>query len=247
MTGRIGKGSGEMRALNDRPSEHRPSSGETGFGEIVPIARRTLHAEVVNLLRDMIIEGRLAPGARINEVQVGALLGVSRTPLREAIKTLASEGLVDVVPAKGAVVRRFSEQDLFQILEVLKSIEQLGGRLACERAGADKIAAIADMHRRMLGYYAAGNRLEYFKLNQAIHSAIVEASGNAVLAETHTMLQSRIKRARFIGHGEPQKWAGAVAEHEEMVDALGRRDADRLAEVIGRHLDASLTRVRDVI
>ena len=233
--------------MSDRPLERPASPDEARFGEIVPIARRTLHGEVVNHLRDMIIEGRLAPGARINEVQVGALLGVSRTPLREAIKTLASEGLVEVVPAKGAVVRKFSENDLFQILEVLKSIEQLGGRLACERASADKIAAIADMHRRMLVFYEAGNRLEYFKLNQAIHSAIVEASGNAVLAETHTMLQSRIKRARFVGHGEPQKWAGAVAEHEEMVEALGKRDADRLAAVIGRHLDASLARVRDVI
>lgn len=217
------------------------------FGEIPRITRRTLHEEVVNHVRDMIIEGRLAPGARINEVQVGAMLGVSRTPLREAIKTLASEGLVEVVPAKGAVVRRFSEQDLSQILEVLKSIEQLGGRLACERADEATIAGIAELHRRMIALYQAGNRLEYFKLNQAIHSAIVRASGNEVLAETHTMLQSRIKRARFLGHGEPQKWAGAVAEHEEMVEALMRRDGDGLAEVIGRHLDASLVRVRDAI
>ncbi|WP_246088635.1 GntR family transcriptional regulator [Phreatobacter stygius] len=233
--------------MSETPEGSTPPPEPEIFGEITRITRRTLHGEVVSHVRDMIIEGRLAPGARINEVQVGALLGVSRTPLREAIKTLASEGLVEVVPAKGAIVRRFSEQDLFQILEVLKSIEQLGGRLACARADQATIEAIADLHRRMLGFYQSRDRLEYFKLNQAIHSAIVQASGNAVLAETHTMLQSRIKRARFIGHGEPQKWAGAVAEHEEMVAALTARDADRLAEVIGRHLDASLTRVRDAI
>jgi DNA-binding GntR family transcriptional regulator len=106
------------------------------------ITRRTLHEEVLERLRDMIIEGRLAPGQRINEGQVGAQLGVSRTPLREAIKTLASEGLVEILPAKGAIVRKFTAKDLTQILQVLKTLEQLGGRMACELASDATIEAI---------------------------------------------------------------------------------------------------------
>jgi DNA-binding GntR family transcriptional regulator len=211
------------------------------------IMRRTLHDEVLERLRDMIIEGRVEPGSRINEGLVGAQLGVSRTPLREAIKTLASEGLVEIQPAKGAVVRKFSAHDLYQILEVLKTLEQLGGRMACEQASDAAIAAIDELHRRMMALYATRERLEYFKLNQAIHSAIVAASSNTVLMEMHETLQARIKRLRFIGNEGPTKWAGAVAEHEEMMAALLKRDAAALSEVIGRHMDATLVRVREVL
>jgi len=211
------------------------------------ITRRTLHEEVLERLRDMIIEGRLAPGQRINEGVVGAQLGVSRTPLREAIKTLASEGLVEIQPAKGAVVRKFTAKDLYQVLEVLKALEQLGGRMACEQASDATIEAINSLHKRMLALYETRERLEYFKLNQAIHSAIVAASENAVLMEMHETLQARIKRLRFIGNEGPVKWAGAVAEHEEMMAALLKRDSAALSDVIGRHMDATLLRVREVL
>ncbi len=211
------------------------------------IQRRTLHEEVLERLRDMIIEGRLEPGQRINEGAVGAQLGVSRTPLREAIKTLASEGLVEMQPAKGAVVRRFSVRDLREILEVIESLEQLGGRMACAQATDEQIEALLALHARMMELYAQRNRLEYFKLNQAIHSAIVAASGNRVLMEMHETLQARIKRLRFVGNEGPAKWAGAVAEHEEMMAALKRRDGDALADAIGRHMDQTLNRVSEVL
>ncbi|MBL8588205.1 MAG: GntR family transcriptional regulator [Methylobacteriaceae bacterium] len=214
---------------------------------VARITRMTLHEAVLNQLRDMIIEGKLPPGMRINEGQVGASLGVSRTPLREAIKTLASEGLVEILPAKGAVVRRFSEGDIAEILAVLKVLEQAAARLACGRAPEAEIAAIADLHARMMQLYESGDRLAYFKLNQAIHSAIVRASGNATLAQTHEQLQARIRRIRFVGNEKPERWAGAVAEHEEMIAALVARDGDRLVEVLGRHLDQTMERVRDAV
>ena len=211
------------------------------------IQRRTLHEEVLERLRDMIIEGRLEPGQRINEGAGGAQLGVSRTPLREAIKSLASEGLVEMQPAKGAVVRRFSLRDLREILEVIKSLEQLGGRIACAQATDAQISEVVALHEKMMALYAEQNRLEYFKLNQAIHSAIVAASGNAVLMEMHETLQARIKRLRFIGNEGPSKWAGAVAEHEGMIIALKRRDGEALAVEIGKHMDHTLDRVKEVL
>ena len=130
---------------------------------------------------------------------------------------------------------------------MLKTLEQLAGRMACEQASDAAIAAIDTLHKRMMALYETRNRLEYFKINQAIHSAIAAASGNAVLTEMHGTLQSRIKRLRFIGNEGPQKWAGAVAEHEEMMAALLRRDGAALAEVIGRHMDATLIRVSEVL
>lgn len=212
-----------------------------------PIARRTLHEQVTSRIRDMIIEGHLAPGMRIHEGQLGLRLGISRTPLREALKALASEGLIELVPSRGAVVRRFTPADVRDILTVLGTLEALGGRLACRDATAAEIAAIAALHREMMALYAARDRLAYFKLNQAIHSAIVQASGNATLSGLHEMLQSRLKRIRFIGNEAPAKWQGAVAEHEEMLAALTARDAEALAEVLNRHMERTWERVKDAL
>jgi DNA-binding GntR family transcriptional regulator len=211
---------------------------------IVPIARRTLHDEVLTRLRDMIIEGKFSPGQRINEGLVCRQLGVSRTPLREAIKTLMSEGLVDILPARGAIVAAFSERDLRDTLEMLKALEQFAGRAACERAPDEVLKAIEAIHLEMMSLYKERTRLEYFKLNQAIHTAIASASGNGALMRLHASLQARIKRFRFVGNTDPEKWAAAVAEHEQIIAALMARNAEALSEVLGRHLDNAFQRVR---
>jgi len=208
-----------------------------------PIARMSLHDAIVNRLRDMIIEGELPPGSRIHETQMGQRLGVSRTPLREALKFLASEGLIELVPARGAIVRQFSAKDLKDMLLVLKTLEVLAGGIACERATDEQIAHVRSMHDEMLGHYRERRRMEYYKLNQSIHSAIVALSDNEPLAYTHGMLQGRLKRMRFVGHQGEENWAKAVAEHEEMIAALEARDAPRLCEIIERHLSAAWERV----
>jgi DNA-binding GntR family transcriptional regulator len=212
-----------------------------------PIQRRTLHTEVATRLRDMIIEGGLRAGQRVNETEIGLVLGVSRTPLREAIRTLAGEGLIELVPGKGAVVRRFGLEDVRHMLEAIKTLEQFAGLHACERASAAEIAAILELHRTMMSRYRSRKRLAYYKLNQAIHSAIVRAAHNPVFAELHDNLQARMKRIRYVGNESPEKWAAAVAEHEEMAAALAKRDGAALCEVLGRHLDRTLDRVRDVL
>lgn len=215
--------------------------------DVAPIRRRTLHEEISTRLRDLIIEGHLEAGSRINEVEVCVRLGVSRTPLREAIRTLASEGLVELVPAKGAIVRRFSVTDVRHMLEAIKALEQFAGRLACQRASADDIARIVDIHTAMMSRYKSRNRLAYYKLNQAIHSEIVRIADNTAIAEMHAILQARLKHIRYIGNRDTDKWAGAVAEHEEMIRALQTRNADALSDVLGRHMDKTLERVRDVL
>lgn len=209
----------------------------------LPIQRRTLHGEVVGLMRDMIVAGDLAAGERINEVELCARLGVSRTPLREAIRTLASEGLVELVPSRGATVRRFSLEDVTGMLEAIDILERNAGRLACQRATDQEIDEVARMHAEMMERYRERSRMAYYKLNQGIHAAIVRLSHNDTLSELHERLQARLKRIRFIGNGDPDNWAGAVAEHEDMMAALARRDADALAEAIGRHMRETRERV----
>ncbi len=210
-----------------------------------PISRQSLHDIVASRLRDMIIEGVLAPGERFNESRLVEDLGISRTPLREAIKTLAGEGLIEVRPSRGTFVRSFSAEEFKGMLEVLGELEAFAGVLACERASDAQIEEIKALHARMMQLYEDRERLAYYKENQRIHSLIAAASGNATLTELQAMLQSRMKRLRFTGNSEPGKWRAAVAEHQEMVDALSRRDGPALAEVMRRHLVKTWDRVRD--
>ncbi|MBD9597547.1 GntR family transcriptional regulator [Ensifer sp. ENS09] len=226
----------EITSLEKRP--------EGGPG---PIRRTALHDTLVTHLRDMIIEGDLSPGTRLHEGQLGEQLGVSRTPLREAIKYLASEGLVELVPSRGAVVKRFSAKDVQDMLTVLQTLEELAGKLACEAASDAGIAEVRALHDEMVARYKAGDRLQYYKLNQQIHSAIAQLAANAALADMHAILQTRLKRIRFIGHEGPEKWAAAVAEHEEMIVALEARDKAKLSEVLGRHLMNAWERVRAAV
>ncbi|MGO7213293.1 GntR family transcriptional regulator [Rhizobium ruizarguesonis] len=212
-----------------------------------PIQRTALHDTLVGRLRDMIIEGNLAPGSKLHESQLGEQLGVSRTPLREAIKYLASEGLVELVPSRGAIVKRFSSKDVHDMIVVLKSLEELGGQLACTTATDQEIAKVRHLHDEMLRCYESGDRLRYYKLNQEIHTQICQIAHNTALSDMQTLLQSRLKRIRFIGHEGSEKWAAAVAEHEEMITALEARDGKVLADVLGRHLLNAWERVKESV
>ena len=211
------------------------------------IEKATLHDQVAVRIRDMIVEGVLAPGSRIDEAALIDRLGVSRTPFREALRTLAAEGLVEIRPTRGSIVRKLSPEDVCSMLEVLAQLERLAAELACARASDAEVEGILDMHRRMLGCYERRDRMPYFKLNQDIHKGIVEAAGNPVLREMHGKLHAHLKRIRFIGNETPDYWAAAVAEHEEMAEALRRRDGAALSEIAGRHIMNTWQRVLNAV
>lgn len=212
----------------------------------LPIARTSLHEEVTGRLRDMIVEGRLKPAERIAELEVAKTLGVSRTPVREALKVLASEGLVELLPLRGAVVKAFTPKDAQDMLEMIALLEEHAGRAACA-APDDEIAAIVAMHERMRVHFERRERPEYFALNQQIHNAIVEAAHNATLSMLHGVVRSRMWRIRYIGNHKPENWGAAMTEHEEMIAALAARDADRLARAMRAHLANTWPRVSAMV
>ena len=213
----------------------------------IAITNRSLHDQVVSRVRDLIIEGVLEPGSRIDEARLIDELGVSRTPFREALRTLAAEGLVIVRPSKGSIVRKWTPEDVFAMLEVLGHLEQLAGELACARASDAEIADLVDLHNRMLGHYRARDRMPYYKLNQEFHSRLTELSKNETLQEMQRNLQARLKRIRYIGNQRPEYWAGAVEDHEAMVAALKDRDGARLGQAMAGHIRNTWDRVKDSI
>ena len=110
-----------------------------------------------------------------------------------------------------------------------------------------EIQEVRRLHDRMMEMYANRDRLPYFKLNQNIHSAILRISKNDALAYVHGILQARLRRIRYIGNEGPEKWAGAVADHEEIISALEARDSERLSKVLNAHMEKTWERVKHAI
>ena len=221
------------------------------MGSIAPLglrrSRRPLHEETVDQLRDLIVRGELAPGSRLNERVLTARLGVSRTPLREAIKLLATEGLVDLLPNRGAVVAPIDPARIAETLAVMGALESLAGELVCAQASDESLADIRALHYEMLAMHARRDLDGYFRYNQAIHLKIVEASGNAVLAQTYRQLNANVRRVRYMANLSAERWDAAVQEHEAILAALNARDAVRLKRLLRDHLAAKLASVLEAI
>jgi len=211
--------------------------------EPTPILRRPLHEEATDRLRDLIVQGRLAPGTRLNERLLTGQLGVSRTPLREAFKVLATEGLVDLLPNRGAVVSPIDAARLAETLVVMGSLDALAGELACAHATEAQINEIRALHYEMLAYHARGDLAGYFKFNQAIHLKIVKYSGNAVLYNTYRQMNGVVRRARYMANLSKERWDAAVREHDEILAALGARDGKRIRALLSDHLSRKLASV----
>src|SRR6266436_8061763 len=185
----------------------------------------SLHDEILGTLRNHIVEGNIADGARISERQLCEMLKISRTPLREALKVLAAEGLVDLLPNRGARVRQLSERELGELFDVMGGLEGLAGRLACENITDHEIAEIERLHYEMYGFYLRRDMHGYFRLNQSIHQKIVEASRNAALLATYANFAGRIRRIRYSANfaRKRERWGEAMREHEMILEALRRR------------------------
>ena len=214
----------------------------TDFSMNVPIARTSLHGEVTSRLRDLIVEGRLKPGDRIAELEIAKSLGVSRTPVREALKVLAFEGLVELLQLRGAVVKAFTPKDAQDMLAMIALLEEYAGRAACT-ADVAEIEAIVALHERMRVHFERRERPEYFALNQQTHNAIVEAAHNSTLSLLHGALRMRMRRIRYVGNSSAENWSAAMAEHEEMIAALKLRDGERLARAMHLHIANTWPRV----
>ena len=200
------------------------------------IDRQGLSAVVTMRLRDMIVEGTLKPGMRLNERVLCEQLSISRTPLREAFKTLAVEGLIDLTPNRGAVVAQMSAAEIEQTFEVMGALEALSGEAACARATDDEIAEIRALHYEMLAAHSRRDLPAYYKLNHAIHNRINQAARNPVLTETYLQINARIQSLRFRSNFNQDKWDAAVRQHSEMLDALEKRDGATLRTILQEHL-----------
>ena len=228
----IASGEGEDVALAQlAPREDaRPTSVRPGAS--------SLHEETLTRLRDFLVEGNLPGGSKIPERELCEKLGISRTPLREALKVLASEGLVELLPNKGARVREVSLNDLAELFDVMGGLEALAGRLACEKITNEEIDEIERLHHEMYGHYLHRDLHDYFRCNQMIHVKILAAARNFALSAAYASFAGRIRRVRYAANlaQNRDRWGEAMREHEAILDALRRRAGKELSEVLFLHL-----------
>ncbi len=207
------------------------------------IVRAPLHVQVAERLRLLIDSGELAPGTRLNENELCQNMGVSRTPLREAIRSLATEGLVELQPNRGAIVSVVSQDDVTEILPIMASLEGLGGRLAAVQMHTDQIKQIRQIHNQMVTHYQKNEVTKYFETNRLIHELITEGSGNQTLVDTINSLSAKVRRARFSAQMTRESWERAVSEHEEMITALEARNPNRLEAILIQHVETKRTTI----
>lgn len=206
----------------------------------VPYQRRiqstSLAQEAYRVLQQMIVHGELAPGARIVEPALCEQLDISRTPLREAIRMLSSDGLVARRHNRNAVVTLIDSRELEHLFEAEAGIEGLAAGLAASRMTNTELKQLETLQERLEKLHAKGDRAAYFELNQRIHALLVSGAKNPVLEETHRRLLGRLERARYLALDSIDRWQESTDEHRAILEALKDRNGELAQRLLSDHV-----------
>lgn len=213
----------------------------------VKLKRTGLHERAAARMRAMIIRGELEPGSSMQETKLSDALGVSRTPLREAIKLLAAEGLVQLRPNRSPRIADIETDKLLELFEALAGIERFAAELAARRMTERELQRLRLLQARMENHHREGKLDEYFAINGEIHGLIVRAAKNAPLREAHQMLLSRAERARYLALAAERRWSNSVEEHSDILVALEARDGDLAGRLLSAHVQRTGTALLEVL
>ncbi|MEM7259397.1 MAG: GntR family transcriptional regulator [Pseudomonadota bacterium] len=211
------------------------------------LERRSLADRIADELRDLVLLEKLAPGAPIPERETADALGVSRTPLRESLRILASEGLVEIAPNKAPRVANPSIDELRDLLLVQGALEALAGELACDSATDQELDSIAALEANMVSISDNSDPLVFFQMDMQFHQSIVAAARNETLFDTHQTYNARLWRARFISSRQRVNRSGTLQQHNEIVKALLNRDGSACAAALRNHLQAGYENIKKAV
>jgi DNA-binding GntR family transcriptional regulator len=209
---------------------------EPAIGADQRVVRASLHERAAERLRTLIVRGDLAPGAALVEVELSEMLGISRTPIREAIKLLAQQGLVELRANRSPCVRPLRVAEIRELFEALAGIERIAAELAAKRITEAEIARLHALQDEIVREHGAGRRDSYSAANRGIHRAIVLAARNAPLAEAHAALLSRADQVRVFALGLEDRWEQSIREHRAILEALEARDPLRAGRLLQEHV-----------
>ncbi|WP_077609843.1 GntR family transcriptional regulator [Clostridium sp. Marseille-P2415] len=192
---------------------------------------------VFNTLRQAILKGELAPGERLMEIQLAERLGVSRTPIREAIRKLELEGLVLMIPRKGAEVAKISEKSLRDVLEVRRSLEELAIELACQRMTPEAVAELEIKQEEFRNAVLNGNAMEIAETDEAYHDVIFKGTCNDRLVQMINNLREQMYRYRLEYIKDEDKRQVLIIEHDNILKAVRLRRVEEAKEAMREHID----------
>ncbi len=197
---------------------------------------QNLHEATFQKLRSLLVEGVILPGSKLNERELAESLHVSRTPIREAIKRLAADGLVELIANRGAIAIQLSHESVVHTFDVIAQLEGYSGELAAKNISVATLSELEALQYEMMASYARRDLSSYYKLNLRIHHLINQAANNPVLTQLFSQVNARIEALRFRSNQNGVKWEKAVEEHQEMIDALKARDSERMRKVMIQHV-----------
>jgi len=210
--------------------ETGPPRAEMTLGD----SHRALNDQVRDALRDAILRGRFKPGDRLIEGRLAELFGVSRNPVREALRALASEGIVESAPRRGAVVARLSDEEAREVIELRAALEGIGARLAARRLDPEAAARLPEILAQGEAAAACGDLAELVRLNDGFHNALLEAGSNRYL--TDFMRSLRTKTHWFFARIAEERAVESWREHAAILRAVLERDEEMAALLASRHV-----------
>lgn len=206
-----------------------------------------LRDNVFNALRDAILMGELKPGERLMEIHLANKLGVSRTPIREAIRMLEQEGLAVTIPRKGAQVARMTEKDLLDVLEIRDALDQLAVADACERMTDEHFRELEESVKSFIEVTKTKDVRAIVTADEDFHNLIYEATNNPKLQQITRNLKEQMYRYRYEYVKQDKDYSDLISDHTKIIDGLRRKDVEYVKSVMHEHLQNQVNSVKKVI
>ena len=202
---------------------------------------------VFNTLREAILRGDLVPGERLMELQLASKLGVSRTPIREAIRMLEQEGLAITIPRKGAIVAGMTEKDMQDVLEIREALEELSVQVACDKITEEEIAELQKNMKNFEHSLKSGDLKKMAQADVEFHDVIYRATDNPKLISMLNNLREQMYRYRVEYLKNPQNHEQLLKEHEAIYKGIVEKDKDAVTEMIRKHIANQVAVVKHMI
>lgn len=216
---------------------------DASVSSIPSLSRQRLADQIADVLRKQMLLGDLMPGQNIPERETATALGVSRTPLREALLILEGEGMVNMAPARSPIVADPTLDELTHLLLIQSSLEALAGETACDAMTDTEFEGIYALHQEMLDTSETAASIDFFATDMKFHTEIVAATKNPSLIKTHQQYNSRLWRTRFVASRRKLNRASSLTDHTNIVDGLRARDKEQTSAAMSEHLRTAIAKI----
>jgi len=200
------------------------------------IEKKPLHEEIANNLRELIMSGGLQEGDKIKEDELCSSMGISKTPLREALRVLSVEGLIQLVPNRGSFVSTPTFEEIREMFDVMSVLEGICARAAAEKMSAKDLATLEKLHTKLEKNFKRRAQREYIRINNQFHAFVQELAGNRTLNQIVNGLRQKILLYRYQSLNLPERFEQSIQEHRDLIEAFRKKDSKKAETLMRRHL-----------